>query len=181
MKKKQKEAQRNQKRKPGFRKKKPKTVLSIREKSRLAELMRLLSGNPRTKKIPTTAQKSITFEKMYQDGICQVKHNYFTKMVEFYDINYELLEIDDQGYILEEYSKFINYFDPAIKFELFLFGRQVNERVLADQFDIPLQQDIFDDMLCSDIVAAGEFSKQIGAARGAIPSKAVVDAPSSAI
>ena len=146
MKKKQKEAQRNQKRKPGFRKKKPKTVLSIREKSRLAELMRLLSDNPRTKKIPTTAQKSITFEKMYQDGICQVKHNYFTKMVEFYDINYELLEIDDQGYILEEYSKLINYFDPAIKFELFLFGRQVNERVLADQFDIPLQQDIFDDI-----------------------------------
>ena len=78
MKKKQKEAQRNQKRKPGFRKKKPKTGLSIREKGRLAELMRLLSGNPRTKKIPTTAQKSITFEKMYQDGICQVKHNYFT-------------------------------------------------------------------------------------------------------
>ncbi len=146
MKKKQKEAQRNQKRKPGFRKKKPKTGLSMREKSRLAELMRLLSGNPRTKKIPTTAQKSITFEKMYQDGICQVKHNYFTKMVEFYDINYELLEIDDQGYILEEYSKLINYFDPAIKFELFLFGRQVNERVLADQFDIPLQQDIFDDI-----------------------------------
>lgn len=146
MKKKQKEAQRNQKRKLGFRKKKPKTGLSIREKSRLAELMRLLSGNPRTKKIPTTAQKSITFEKMYQDGICQVKHNYFTKMVEFYDINYELLEIDDQGYILEEYSKLINYFDPAIKFELFLFGRQVNERVLADQFDIPLQQDIFDDI-----------------------------------
>lgn len=41
------------------------------------------------------------------------------------------LEIDDQGYILEEYSKLINYFDPAIKFQLFLFGRQVNEKGIS--------------------------------------------------
>ena len=67
-------------------------------------------------------------------------------MVEFYDINYDLLEIEDQGDILEEYSKLINYFDPSIKFELFLFNRQVSVQVLADQFDIPLQDDDFDDI-----------------------------------
>lgn len=67
-------------------------------------------------------------------------------MVEFFDINYDLLEIEDQGEILEEYSKFINYFDPSIKFQLFLFNRQVNEQTLIDQFDIPLQGDDFDDI-----------------------------------
>ena len=65
---------------------------------------------------------------------------------EFYDINYDLLEVEDQGDILEEYSKLINYFDPSIKFELFLFNRQVNEQALAEQFDIPLQDDDFDDI-----------------------------------
>ena len=43
------------------------------------------------KEKPTTAQKTITFEKMFRDGICQVSHHYYTKMVEFFDINYSLL------------------------------------------------------------------------------------------
>ena len=44
-------------------------------------------------------------------------------MVEFFDINYDLLEVEDQADILEEYSKLINYFDPSIRFQLFLFNR----------------------------------------------------------
>ena len=118
--------------------------LTFSEKKRLKELKHILSG--RDKKKPTTAQRTITFEKMYRDGICQVNHQFFTKMVEFYDINYELLEIDDQADILEQYSKLINYFDPSVKFQLFLFNRQVNEQALTEQFDIPLQGDEFDDI-----------------------------------
>ena len=83
---------------------------------------------------------------MYRDGICQVSSGHYTKMVEFFDINYDLLEIEDQGEILEQYSRLINYFDPSIRFELFLFNRQVNEQTLIDQFDIPLQGDEFDDI-----------------------------------
>lgn len=125
---------------------KQKTGLSFSEKRRLAELRRALAGKSKEQTIPDTAQKTITFEKMYRDGICQVTHTFFTRMVEFYDINYDLLEIDDQEDILVEYSKLINYFDPSIKFELFLFNRQVNEKVLTDQFQIPLQGDAFDDI-----------------------------------
>ena len=123
-----------------------KTGLTFSEKRRLSELKRMIAGNSKREAKPTTAQKTITFEKMYRDGICQVNRTYFTKMVEFYDINYDLLEIEDQGDILEEYSKLINYFDPSIKFELFLFNRQVSAQALAEQFDIPLQGDDFDDI-----------------------------------
>ena len=88
----------------------------------------------------------ITFKKMFRDGICQVTSDFYTKMVEFYDINYDLLEIEDQGEILEEYSKLINYFDPSVRFELVLFNRQVNEQMLTEQFDIPWQEDDFNDI-----------------------------------
>ena len=67
-------------------------------------------------------------------------------MVEFYDINYDLLEVQDQGLILEDYSKLINYFDPSVKFQLFLFNRRVSEEELEAQLDIPLQRDAFDDI-----------------------------------
>lgn len=123
-----------------------KTGLTFSEKKRLVELRRILAGNGKEQAKPDTAQKTITFKKMFHDGICQVTHNFYTKMVEFYDINYDLLEVEDQGDILEEYSKLINYFDPSIKFELFLFNRQVNEQAFAEQFDIPLQDDDFDDI-----------------------------------
>lgn len=120
--------------------------LSFREKRRLKDLKRNLSGEGEKQTKPDTAQKTITFKKMFRDGICQVSNTYYTKMVEFYDINYDLLEVEDQGDILEEYSQFINYFDPSIQFELFLFNRQVNEKTLTDQFDIALQEDEYDDI-----------------------------------
>ena len=136
-----------EKQKPGKNRQTPeKAGLTLSEKKRLAELRRVLAGNSKEQAKPDTAQKTITFKKMYRDGICQVADSYYTKMVEFYDINYDLLEVEDQADILEEYSKLINYFDPSIKFQLFLFNRQVSEQALAEQFDIPLQADDFDDI-----------------------------------
>ena len=110
------------------------------------QLKHILSGKGKEKEKPTTAQKTITFEKMFRDGICQVSYRYYTKMVEFFDINYELLEVDDQADILAQYSKLINYFDPSVRFELVLFNRQVNEQMLTEQFDIPWQEDDFNDI-----------------------------------
>lgn len=134
--------------KPDRHKKKGKSKpgLTFAERRRLAELKHRLAGTNKNAEKPTTAQKTITFQKIYRDGICQVTSGFYTKMVEFYDINYDLLEVEDKGEILEEYSRLINYFDPSIKFELFLFNRQVNEQTLIDQFDIPLQGDDFDDI-----------------------------------
>ena len=123
-----------------------KAGLTLSEKKRLAELKRALAGNSKEQAKPDTAQKTITFKKMYRDGICQVADTYYTKMVEFFDINYDLLEVEDQADILEEYSKLINYFDPSIRFQLFLFNRQVSEQALAEQFDTPLQDDDFNDI-----------------------------------
>ena len=64
----------------------------------------------------------------------------------FFDINYSLLEVDEQADILAQYSKLINYFDPSVRFELVLFNRQVNEQMLTEQFDIPWQEDDFNDI-----------------------------------
>jgi len=122
------------------------TGLTFSEKKRLAELKRTLAGNDKQQAKPTTAQKTITFERMYQDGICQVTKNYYTKMVEFYDLNYGLLDEEEQVEILELYSQFINYFDPSVKFQIMLFNRQVNEQTLVEQFDIPMQDDDFNEI-----------------------------------
>ena len=126
--------------------KQEKEGLSASEKKRLKELKSTLAGTNKKQKTPDTAQKSITFQKMYRDGICQVKRHEYSKMVEFYDINYKLLEEEEKGDILEDYSKLLNYFDPEIKFQLFLFNRKVSEERLARQFEVKEQEDTFNEI-----------------------------------
>jgi hypothetical protein len=43
-------------------------------------------------KVPVTAQQSIPFKQMFKDGICKVDDNYYTKTVQFFDINYQLAQ-----------------------------------------------------------------------------------------
>ena len=121
-------------------------ALSGEEKKKLIHLKELDAGVAKEQVSVNTAQKSIPFKKMYEDGICQVTDTFFAKIIEFEDINYELLEVEERGEVLEEYSKFINYFDPSIRFELFFFNRKVATKRLRDRFEIPSEGDEFDDI-----------------------------------
>lgn len=40
--------------------------------------------------VPRTAQQSIPFQRMFPDGICRVTDRYYTKTIQFQDINYQL-------------------------------------------------------------------------------------------
>lgn len=53
-----------------------------------------------------SAQDSIPFERMYQDGVCRVSPGYFTKTIQFQDINYQLNQNEDKTAI---YSKLNRY------------------------------------------------------------------------
>ena len=122
----------------------PYSGLSQEERRRLKTDRKMLEGH--VGKALESAQQTIPFKRMYPDGICLVKDGYYTKMVEFFDINYDLLEDEEKRDILNEYGQFINYFDPSIHFQIFLFNRQINEQILEKQFTIPLQGDSFDEI-----------------------------------
>lgn len=141
------------------------TGLDVADYKKLKSLQGELSHKEKTEK-PTTAQQTIRFDKMYQDGICLIVKpketldsvkgkvtkstgemvNYYSKMIEFFDVNYELLDIEEQADMLGQYSQFINYFTPGIKVQLFLFNRKVPSESLMQAFEIPLQNDGYDDI-----------------------------------
>ena len=148
------------------------TGLTMKEHLELDRLKKILSGKISEDKGAISAQQTITFEKMYSDGVCKVKRGFYTKMIEFYDLNYVLLDDAERADILGVYSQFLNYFDPCIPFQLFLFNRHVNEEVLRSVFNIEEQDDghgdirkEFSDML-KDQAARGK--------NGVIKSKYVV-------
>lgn len=42
--------------------------------------------------VPQTAQQSIPLQRMFPDGVCRVTDNYYTKTIQFQDINYQLAQ-----------------------------------------------------------------------------------------
>ena len=81
---------------------------------------------------------------MYQDGICRVKPGYFTKTIQFQDINYQLNQNEDKTAIFEGWCDFLNYFDSSVKFQLSFMNMAANKGTYGQSIVIPLQGDDFD-------------------------------------
>ena len=94
--------------------------------------------------IPRTAQQSIPFDRMFQDGICRVRDGYYTKTIQFQDINYQLAQQEDRAAIFEEWCSFLNFFDSSVRFELSFMNMCTASDAFEKTVRIPFQQDGFD-------------------------------------
>ena len=91
-----------------------------------------------------SAQDSIPFQRMYPDGVCRVTDNYYTKTVQFQDINYQLNQNEDKTAIFDGWCDFLNYFDSSIRFQLSFINLSATRDTYARRIAIPLQGDCFD-------------------------------------
>ena len=91
-----------------------------------------------------SAQDSIPFERMFPDGICRVKPGYFTKTIQFQDINYQLNQNEDKTAIFEGWCDFLNYFDSSVKFQLSFMNMAANKDTYGQSIIIPTQGNDFD-------------------------------------
>ena len=119
--------------------------LTKEEKKRLKEL-REQKAKQGKKSVPKTAQQSIPYKEIFKEGICQVTNNYFTKTVQFFDINYQLAQNEDKTAIFENYCEFLNYFDSSIQFQITFLNQQVNFSEFVKSIDIPMQEDEFNEI-----------------------------------
>ena len=93
-----------------------------------------------------SAQDSIPFERMFPDGVCRVKPGYFTKTIQFQDINYQLNQNEDKTAIFEGWCDFLNYFDSSVKFQLSFMNMAANKDTYGQSIVIPPQGDDFDNI-----------------------------------
>ncbi len=77
-----------------------------------------VKSGARKKRGPQTAQQTIPYVQMLPDGICKVREGYYTKTIEYEDINYSVASSDDQSAIFDGYCGFLNYFDSALPFQM---------------------------------------------------------------
>ncbi len=132
-----------------------------RKKDREAESVKLpenLTGKERRKiekiwkeakhddGIPRTAQQSIPFERMFQDGICRVDGSYYTKTIQFQDINYRLAQDEDKTAIFEEWCGFLNFFDSSVRFEISFMNLCTGTESFEKSICIPEKNDGFNEV-----------------------------------
>ena len=97
-------------------------------------------------KTELSAQDSIPYQRMFPDGICRVTDTFYTKTVQFQDINYQLSQNEDKTAIFEGWSDFLNYFDSSIRFQLSFLNLSTAQDGYARSIVIPLRADKFNDV-----------------------------------
>ena len=90
-----------------------------------------------------TAEESVPFVRMYEEGICQVTDTFFSKIVEFEDINYELLDTERRREVRNKYEDLLNHFGNEMKAEFFYFNRKIPEEVFKRRIEIKDKEDEF--------------------------------------
>ncbi|MEY8396694.1 conjugal transfer protein TraE, partial [Lachnospiraceae bacterium 45-P1] len=105
-----------------------------------------ISRASRTDQKGISAQDSIPYERMWPDGICRVADCYYTKTIQFQDINYQLSQNEDKTAIFEGWCDFLNYFDSSIRFQLSFLNLAASQETFARSITIPPQGDDFDNI-----------------------------------
>ena len=121
--------------------------MSTRTKLTRAERRQIEAAIARAKrqdKKRKSAQDSIPFQRMFPDGICRVTDSYYTKTVQFQDINYQLNQNEDKTAIFDGWCDFLNYFDSSVRFQLSFVNMSANKDNYARYITISPQGDDFD-------------------------------------
>ena len=105
-----------------------------------------IANAKRQDKRQKSAQDSIPFQRMFPDGICRVTDNYYTKTIQFQDINYQLNQNEDKTAIFESWCDFLNYFDSSVRFQLSFVNLSANKDSYMESIAIPPQADEFNQL-----------------------------------
>ena len=119
----------------------PDTKLSPADRRRVEKAIRRAKKEG---KIARTAQQTIPYKEMYQDGICHIQNQLYSKSVCCADINYKEASDDEKTVLFELYCKLVNYFGPSVGFELSVVCYPADLEEYRKILAIPAQGDQFD-------------------------------------
>ena len=119
-----------------------KRKLTREERARLREIF---ARTQKQSKYPATAQATIPYDRIWPDGICLANGKFYTKTLQFQDINYQLAQNEDKTAIFEGWCDFLNYFDSSIHFQLSFMNLTAGTEAFEQRIAIPLRGDADDE------------------------------------
>lgn len=114
--------------------------LSSKDKKAIKQV---LATHKQTNGKEKSAQDSIPFQRVFKDGICKVDNGFYSKTMQFYDINYKLADNEDKMAIFDNWCGFLNQFDTSVDFQFSFLNITCNEKTFEESITITMQDDDF--------------------------------------
>lgn len=105
----------------------------------------LTKEQPERKSVAKTAQQTIPYNKVYEDGIFEIGKGSYSKVVKFYDINYQIARQDDKEDIFVKYCEFLNYFNSQITLQITIINKSINRETFEQQILLKEKGDFLDE------------------------------------
>lgn len=94
--------------------------------------------------VPATVEQAIPLQDIYEDGICLVGRNLYSKTYRFTDINYATASREDKEGMFLAYSQILNSFDAQADTKITINNRRMNRQKLEKHSLLELQGDMLD-------------------------------------
>jgi len=102
-------------------------------------------AQPSKKVRPKTAQQTIPYLRAYDDGIIEISKGSFSKVIRFYDINYQIARQDDKEDIFIKYCEFLNFFNSNISLQTTIINKSVNRELFEKKILLKEKDDYLDE------------------------------------
>ena len=99
-------------------------------------------------------QETKLFDRMYKDGIVLIDGDFYSKTLEFGNINYKLASEEQKQIIFDKWRTFLNFFDTSVEFEITFTNVFANPEEIKRSLQIKRKGDNLD-------VLRDEYSKML--------------------
>lgn len=93
-----------------------------------------------------STQAIIPYIEMLKDGVCCVEEGKFSRTIEFFDTNYEIVDFDNKTNIFSSWCSLLNFFDDSIDFQFSYENQKQNLDEELAKLRIAPQQDRWNDV-----------------------------------
>lgn len=101
---------------------------------RLMQNQKKKRGQHQRKEAPKrSVQEVFRYEKMFESGICEVVPNYYSKSLQFSDINYQIAQHEEQLVIFNKYCELLNSCDDTVHLTITMLKKRIDIEELTEK------------------------------------------------
>ena len=94
--------------------------------------------------LPKTSQETIPYLMAYDDGVIEIKKEFFLRRFNFFDINYQIARQEDKEDIFIKYCELLNYFNSTVGLQITVINKSINRKTFEDKILLKERGDRFD-------------------------------------
>ena len=80
-----------------------------------------------------TVQKALGFEKLFEDGVCEIRPGLYSRTIAFEDVGYQTARGEAQKQIFNRYCELLNYLNEGIHLQLNLINNPITQQQFNEQ------------------------------------------------